>query len=68
MRGVKPCVTPAGLGGGTVIAAPPGALNLLMQPGLPGPSSSAFQCVQHQPRPVHTGLSAQDELVLVADM
>ncbi|KAL0054150.1 hypothetical protein WJX82_004523 [Trebouxia sp. C0006] len=45
-----------GLGGGTVIAAPPGALNLLMQPG---PSSSAFQCVQpqHQPRPMHTGLT-----------
>ena len=48
-----------------MIAAPPGALNLLMQPA---PSSSAFQCVQHQPRPMHTGLSAHNELVLVADM
>lgn len=50
-----------------MIAAPPGALNLLMQPG---PSSSAFQCVQpqHQPRPMHTGLSAQDALVFGADL
>ena len=48
-----------------MIAAPPGALNLLMQPG---PSSSAFQCVQHHPRPMHIGLSAQDELVLGADV
>ncbi len=48
-----------------MIAAPPGALNLLVQPGS---GSSAFQCVQHQPRPMHKGLSAQDELMLVADV
>ncbi|DBA99084.1 TPA: hypothetical protein ACH3X1_014218 [Trebouxia sp. C0004] len=45
-----------GLGGGAVIAAPPGAMNLLVQPCT---SSSSFQCVQHQPRPMHTGLPAQ---------
>ena len=40
------------LGGAPGVAAPPGSLNMVVQPGTGG---SAFQSVQQHSKPMHTG-------------